>query len=286
MEFVQTYFSHNPGFGVAPGWDPSLSVFTNSSALADYSFDNVSFNSDFNEDNLDYATFSAHFQVREALNISLGYAGLRQSEVRTGRLVSGEEVSESFEFRNQAFVLGLGAKVPLKNTRTFSVGAALKFFDQTIEIPSSTALIDQNIFGSVISWAPESRKNEVWDVDFSATLRFTNSVTVGANILSAFGTSALNSDLSESSQSSYGIGVNYEWARLELGSEIVYRSEHGLEAAVGVGLRTFWKTTLHVGYDTTYQTFSAKAQGRWLTLSVTDGDLFGKVYSLGFYFRF
>lgn len=275
--YAQSAFLDNFGFSFVPSRDYSTAVFSNSSAIASSYFSQLMASANFNEG---FYSASGSFPVGDIFGFGIGYMTFRNEDARTGFLTSGTSISNEFSSREDAVFLGAGLKVAESEESALFIGMTGKLLYQNLDNPTNVAFVESSD-GKFSSWEHAEETRERYDIDVSAMYKIKQNLTFGINVTSLAGGMLLAESGKEVAQRGVGIGVNYQWNKIQFGSDLKWRQEQGVNGAFGLNYIPLNNCLIHIGYDSTYRTFATKAEIGWAFYSYRKSDLFGGFHTFG-----
>ena len=294
--------SANTGFNFSPSRDISEAVFWNPSAIA---FSSKPHNISLLTNLKNNAKLGGFYGINEKISLALGGIFTYQDERRKSAFVrtpiyDPEEIlivdSTKMKLREYALFIGSAYKV----NNTLSVGLTLKSIWQDFNIPNELSFNEDQM--SVFT---DSTIRELhFDADISATIKLTNSLQIGVNLMNLAGTK-LYADAFVPGQTntfyqnlrSAGLGIIYKWQRFNIGTDILFTGNGFYDATLGLNYVPFNNALLSAGFAVKQMSYSFAFRmkyfriayindNEWLTNERKKGKLEilnGKIYG-GFIF--
>lgn len=262
------YESANTGFNFSPSRDMSEAVFWNPSAIAFAKKpNNVSLLTNVRNN----GKLGGFIKIKE--NISLGAGGIYtvQDERRKSLFVglppdnqNNSVTIDSLKMKLKEYAVFLSPAFKLNDR--LSLGLSLKFVGQNFNIPYFVNI--KNIDGTEIGTFTDSIINQHhFDFDISATLKITNALQLGINLMNLAGTeiyadafvpgesyNSTNSPIQK--LRSFGLGLTYKWQRVNAGADVLFTEDELYDASLGVNFVPFNNALISAGYALKQQSYS------------------------------
>ena len=258
--------SGNTGFNFSPSRDLSEAMFWNPSAIARSSKPN---NISLLTNARNNVKLGGYYKINDKFTLAAGgiytFQDERRKSVFEGVLPvndPGITVSvDSLKMKLKEYAAFLSPVYKVNNH--FSLGLTLKSVWQDFNIPSEVNITD--VDGTSIGTFTDTRiRNQYFDVDISATLKLTNAIQLGVNLMNLAGTK-LYADAFVPGQSydrkmqnlrSLGLGLLYKWQRFNVGADILFTEDELYDAAFGVNYVPFNHALLSAGFAVKQMSYS------------------------------
>lgn len=276
--YAESAFSGNLGFNLAPSLNLSSAVFSNVSAIAASYFTQITAAVNPNES---FLFGSIAVPIGDRFGLGIGSQTYSQSEERSGQLETGEVIVYEFDLYEENFFFGAAASVMERKDSTVYIGITGKLLKQRFKVPKDTAEMDLSDGWDSLEWKYEEKEKSIFDIDLSATVELWGNLMIGCNLASLAGGKLADKAEGDVAQRRIGLGATYQWKKLQIGTDMIWREEQGPSAAVGLNVIPFNGALMNVGYDTTYHTFTTRVNINWLFYSYGKNNLFGTFYTIG-----
>ena len=252
------YQSANTGFNFSPSRDMSEAMFWNPSAIANSrKTNNISLLTNF-KNNVKLGGFR---HISKKISIGAGLLYTTQDEFRSSFFTNTDNPANKKRVDSLIMQLkewaALVSGVYTINNR-FSVALTVKSLWQKLNIPYRVIATDQsNIYDTGVT-------RQRFDVDLSATYKISTSFQAGINLMNLTGSKLFadafvpgQGDNALRQQRALGIGLQYKWQRLNVGTDVVFNSTGFYDLAVGANYVPFNNALLSAGMTVKQLSYSA-----------------------------
>ena len=240
--------SANTGFNFSPSRDMSEAVFWNPSAIAgSRKPGNISLLTNLKNN----IKTGGYWQLNKKISLGGGFIYTAQDEFRKSFFdnihSSGDSREvDSIHMKLKEYAAFISPVYKVNNQ--FSVALTIKSLWQNFTIPYKIRATDpSDVFDSSIS-------KQHFDIDISATYKFSNAFQAGINVMNLAGTK-LYADafvpgqpvIPVQNQRSLGLGLLYKWQRLNVGADFLFTANGFYDVSLGANYVPFNNALLSAG---------------------------------------
>jgi hypothetical protein len=215
--------SANTGFNFSPSRDMSEAVFWNPSAIAgSRKPNNISLLTNLKNN----IKVGGYLRLNNKISLGGGFIYTRQDEFRNSFFINTDNPAnpakevDSLSMKLKEYAAFISPVYKVNNK--FSVALTIKSIWQNFSVPYKVFATDASDI------VDTSTKKQHFDVDISATYKFSNSFQAGINLMNLTGTK-LYADAfvpgqavkSMQNQRSAGLGLLYKWQRFNVGADVL-----------------------------------------------------------------
>jgi hypothetical protein len=160
-----------------------------------------------------------------------------------------------------------------------SVGLTLKSIWQDFNIPNSVFIEFTDGVG-IGTFNDSTIRKQHFDVDISSTIKVTNALQVGVNLMNLAGTELYadafvpgQADIPMQNQRSLGLGILYKWQRFNFGTDILFTTYGLYDATLGVNFVPFNNALLSAGFAVKQLSYSFAFRMKYFRIAyINDND--------------
>jgi hypothetical protein len=249
--------SANTGFNFSPSRDISEAMFWNPSAIAQgRKPHNISLHTNL-KNNVKLGGF---YSINEKFTLAAGGIYTFQDERRKSFYIpvpSDDPYNnllevDSTKMKLQEYAVFLSPVYKVNDN--LSVALTLKAIWQDFNIPSLVFVEFSDGVG-IGTFSDSTVRKQHFDVDISATLKVTNALQIGANLMNLAGSELYanafvpgQADVPMQKQRSLGLGIIYKWQRFNFGTDMLFTADGLYDATVGANYVPFNNALLSAGF--------------------------------------
>ena len=274
-QFLQAspmYHSANIGFNFSPSRDMSEAVFWNPSAMAlSRKPGNISLLTNMKNN----GKLSGFYRISDRFSLGAGVIFTMQDEFRRAMFVQNQDMrwedSLVMELKEYAGFISPAFKI----NDNLSIGASVKFMKQDLNIPNFATVENDGQW----NFTDSNVQKTAIDADLSATWKISPSFQVGANIMNITGSELYKDAFLPSQvsipfqgQRSYGLGLQYKYARLNAGADILLTEDGLFDASLGLNFVPFNNALISAGLSLQQLSYSVAFRMKHFRIAFIDDN--------------